>query len=238
MLMLHPSTANANHLLRPGIEVRPLGLREAPALFDAVRQSRQAISQWEAWCTPITVCPMPSCSCSAIEQWHVHAAYDFNIIDRTNGLVIGSVAVNQVSQLNQMANLGYWIREVIPAWHRGRGRPGGGGLRLFQDRSHPAGDRGPGRQPAQPAGRGEGRGDTQMPGPQSPGLSWRTRDAKVFSLVPADLGRRYRCMSDLSHATIKMPRSNFSSLFCRWTEKDTFRNKFSFLVRKCATRAF
>ena len=94
------------------IEVRPLGLREAPALYDAVRQSREAIGQWEAWCTPdYGLLDAKLFLQRSIEQWHVHAAYDFNIIDRSNGLVIGSVAINQVSQLNQMANLGYWVRE-------------------------------------------------------------------------------------------------------------------------------
>ncbi|HZG19074.1 MULTISPECIES: GNAT family N-acetyltransferase [Herbaspirillum] len=111
--MLHPIDRERQIIYCDrAIEVRPLGLREAPALFDAVRQSMQAISQWEAWCTPdYSLVDAKLFLQRAIEQWQVHAAYDFNIIDRTNGLVIGSVAVNQVSQLNQMANLGYWIRE-------------------------------------------------------------------------------------------------------------------------------
>jgi hypothetical protein len=106
--MLHPIDRERQIIYCDrAIEVRPLGLREAPALYDAVRQSRQAISQWEAWCTPdYGLLDAKLFLQRAIEQWHVHA-YDFNIIDRTNGLVIGSVAINQVSQLNQMANLGY-----------------------------------------------------------------------------------------------------------------------------------
>jgi len=94
------------------IEVRPLGLREAPALYDAVHQSAIAISQWEAWCTPdYSLADAKQFLQRSIEQWNMRAAYDFNIIARASGLVIGSVAINQVSTLNQLANLGYWIRE-------------------------------------------------------------------------------------------------------------------------------
>lgn len=94
------------------MEVRPLGLREAAALYDAVDRSRHAISQWEAWCTAdYGLADAKLFLQRAIEQWQAHAAYDFNIIDRSNGLVIGSVAINQISHLNQLANLGYWVRE-------------------------------------------------------------------------------------------------------------------------------
>ncbi|KAF1047368.1 MAG: putative ribosomal N-acetyltransferase YdaF [Herbaspirillum frisingense] len=94
------------------IEVRPLGLREAPALYDAVHQSKRAIGEWEAWCTPdYSLADAKLFLQRAIEQWHVNQAYDFNVIARSSGLVVGSVAINQISQLNQMANLGYWVRE-------------------------------------------------------------------------------------------------------------------------------
>lgn len=99
-------------------EVRPLGLREAPALYDAVRQSVPAISEWEAWCTrDYALADAKLFLQRSIEQWSARAAYDFNVIERPSGLVVGSVAINQVSQLNQLANLGYWVREG----HTGRG---------------------------------------------------------------------------------------------------------------------
>ncbi|MBV8624398.1 MAG: GNAT family N-acetyltransferase [Herbaspirillum sp.] len=94
------------------IEVRPLDVREARALYDAVDHSRQAIGKWEAWCTPTYgLLDAQLFLQRSIEHWQGHAAYDFNVIDRSTGLVIGAVAINQVSQLNQMANLGYWVRE-------------------------------------------------------------------------------------------------------------------------------
>ncbi|MBO9538843.1 GNAT family N-acetyltransferase [Herbaspirillum sp.] len=94
------------------IEVRPLGVREAPALYDAVRHSVRAIGEWEAWCTPdYSLADARLFLQRSIEQWEMRAAYDFNVIERTSGLVVGSVAINQVSQLNQLANLGYWVRD-------------------------------------------------------------------------------------------------------------------------------
>ncbi|NUU03755.1 GNAT family N-acetyltransferase [Herbaspirillum robiniae] len=94
------------------IEVRPLGLREAAALYDAVHRSKRAISEWEAWCTQdYSLADAKQFLQRSIEQWSVNAAYDFNVIERSTGLIVGSVAVNQISQLNQLANLGYWVRE-------------------------------------------------------------------------------------------------------------------------------
>lgn len=94
------------------IEVRPLAVREAPALYDAVHQSAAAISQWEAWCSlDYSMADAKLFLQRSIEQWNLRAAYDFNVIARASGLVIGSVAINQISQLNQLANLGYWVRD-------------------------------------------------------------------------------------------------------------------------------
>lgn len=100
------------------IEIRPLGLKEAPALYDAVRHSLDAISEWEAWCTPnYSLADAKLFLQRSIEQWDMRLAYDFNIIARATGLVIGSVAVNQISHLNQLGNLGYWVR----TGHTGKG---------------------------------------------------------------------------------------------------------------------
>lgn len=172
------------------IEVRPLGLREAPALYDAVRQSRDAIGQWEAWCTlDYGLLDAKLFLQRAIEQWHVHAAYDFNIIDRSNGLVIGSVAINQVSQLNQMANLGYWVREG----YTGRGiaalaaraaasfafsRTGLTRLEIVAQAGNLRSQR-----VAEKAG-----ATLECLARNRLVFHGEPRDAKVFSLVPADLG--------------------------------------------------
>jgi len=94
------------------IEVRPLAVREAPALYDAVHHSRAAIGEWEAWCTPdYSLADAKLFLQRSIEQWRLRAAYDFNVIAQDSRLVIGSVAINQVSALNQLANLGYWVRD-------------------------------------------------------------------------------------------------------------------------------
>ena len=94
------------------IEVRPLGLREASALYDAVHQSAAAISQWEAWCSlDYSLADARLFIQRSIEQWNMRAAYDFNVVARATKEVIGSVAINQISHLNQMANLGYWVRD-------------------------------------------------------------------------------------------------------------------------------
>jgi RimJ/RimL family protein N-acetyltransferase len=94
------------------IEVRPLGLREAPALYDAVHQSAAAISQWESWCSlDYSLADSKQFLQRSIEQWGMRAAFDFNVVARATREIIGSVAINQISHLNQLANLGYWVRD-------------------------------------------------------------------------------------------------------------------------------
>lgn len=173
------------------IEVRPLGLREAAALHDAVRQSLAAISQWEAWCTPdYSLADAKLFLQRAIEQWEVHGAYDFNIIDRSNGLVIGSVAINQISTLNQMANLGYWIRDGYT----------GRGIAAVAARAAAAfafGKAGLTRlEIVAQAGNLRSQRVAEKTGATLECLArnrlvfhGEPRDAKVFSLVPEDLGR-------------------------------------------------
>ncbi|MFJ3058994.1 GNAT family N-acetyltransferase [Herbaspirillum sp. NPDC087042] len=173
------------------IEVRPLDLREVLALYDAVDHSRQAIGQWEAWCTPqYGLLDAQLFLQRAIEHWHGHTAYDFSIIDRSMGLVIGAVAINQVSQLNQMANLGYWIRDGYT----------GRGIAAVAARAAAAfafGKTGLTRlEVVAQAGNLRSHRVAEKIGATLECLArnrlvfhGQPRDAKVFSLVPADLGQ-------------------------------------------------
>jgi RimJ/RimL family protein N-acetyltransferase len=172
------------------IEVRPLGLREAPALYDAVRQSARVISEWEAWCTlDYSLADARMFLQRSIEQWNLHAAYDFNIVARASGLVIGSVAINQISQLNQLANLGYWVREGYT----------GRGIAAQAARAAAAfafGQAGLTRlEIVAQAGNLRSQRVAEKTGATLECLArnrlvfhGEPRDAKVFSLVPADLG--------------------------------------------------
>ncbi|MBP0599137.1 GNAT family N-acetyltransferase [Herbaspirillum sp. LeCh32-8] len=171
-------------------EVRPLGLREAAALYDAVHQSARAISEWEAWCS-LDYSPADAKQFlqRSIEHWNMGAAYDFNVIERPTGLVVGSVAINQISQLNQLANLGYWVRE---------GRTGRG-IAVLAARAAAAfafGKTGLTRlEIVAQAGNLRSQRVAEKTGATLECLArnrlvfhGEPRDAKVFSLVPSDLG--------------------------------------------------
>lgn len=173
------------------IEVRPLGLREAPALYDAVHQSLHAIGEWEAWCTPdYSLADAKLFLQRSIEQWELRAAYDFNIVARLSGLVIGSVAINQISQLNQSGNLGYWVRDGYT----------GRGIAAIAARAAAAfafDKTGLTRlEIVAQAGNLRSQRVAEKTGATLECLArnrlvfhGEPRDAKVFSLVPADLGR-------------------------------------------------
>jgi len=93
------------------IEVRPLQPGEASALLEAVRSSRAEIGRWESWCVESYDLDDATAFLRANEtQWHEGIAYDFNVLSRSSGLVLGSAAVNQIDRENQRGNVGYWTR--------------------------------------------------------------------------------------------------------------------------------
>jgi len=99
-------------------EIRPLELGEASALLDAVRASLVEIGRWESWCVESYALEDASSFLRSVEkQWTEDTAYDFNVVSRSTGLVVGSVSINQINRRNQIGNVGCWTRTTHA--HRG-----------------------------------------------------------------------------------------------------------------------
>jgi ribosomal-protein-serine acetyltransferase len=95
--------------LRSGVDIRPLEMGDAPAVYRAIDESRLEVSRWMDWCRP-------SYGLRDAEEW-VHASlqgrddgtcYQFGIFEGRRFL--GACGLTHVDSAVGVANLGYWVR--------------------------------------------------------------------------------------------------------------------------------
>jgi RimJ/RimL family protein N-acetyltransferase len=92
------------------IRLRPYAPGDAPALFEAARESVGEVFPWLPWCHP-------EYSLAEAEEWARSRAalraegveYDFVILDES-ARFLGACGINQINRLHRFANLGYWVR--------------------------------------------------------------------------------------------------------------------------------
>jgi ribosomal-protein-serine acetyltransferase len=95
--------------LRSRVDIRPLEIRDAPAVLRAIDESRLEVSRWMDWCRP-------SYGLGDAEEW-IRASvqgsdegtcYQFGIFDGRRFL--GACGLTHVDSTTGVANLGYWVR--------------------------------------------------------------------------------------------------------------------------------
>ena len=90
--------------------LRPLGVEDVSAVYEAASASQSEIGRWMDWCKPdLQVSDTREFVQSRMPLWEIDAEYSFGIFDRGDCLV-GCCGLNQVSRLHRTANLGYWVR--------------------------------------------------------------------------------------------------------------------------------
>jgi len=95
--------------LRARVDIRPLQMRDALAVFRAVDESRVEISRWMDWCRP-------TYALQDAEEWiraslrgrEEGSCFQFGIFDGRRFL--GSCGLSHVDEAAGVANLGYWVR--------------------------------------------------------------------------------------------------------------------------------
>lgn len=93
------------------LTIRRLAEEEAPALLEAVRDSLVEVGQWESWCVAgYSLQDAVAVLQEADTRWTEASAFDFYLIARDTGDVLGAVSVNQIHYGNQIGNVSYWIR--------------------------------------------------------------------------------------------------------------------------------
>lgn len=95
--------------LRTRVDIRPLEMRDAPAVFRAVDESRVEISRWMDWCKPTyALHDAEEWISSALRGREDGSCFQFGIFDGRRFL--GSCGLSRVDETAGVANLGYWVR--------------------------------------------------------------------------------------------------------------------------------
>jgi ribosomal-protein-serine acetyltransferase len=83
---------------------------DAPAIFEAVRESVAQVSPWMDWCNPdYSLEDAAEWVSSSAASRHRGEAFEF-IICAGGGRLLGCCGLNQIDRHNRSANLGYWVR--------------------------------------------------------------------------------------------------------------------------------
>lgn len=93
------------------ILIRPLRADDTDAVYEAVRESINEIAPWMSWCHEGYSREETVAFIRSLEGTpDVERDYSFAVIAATTGEFLGTVGLNRIDRLYQMANLGYWVR--------------------------------------------------------------------------------------------------------------------------------
>lgn len=95
---------------RAGVTIRPYRVSDAPALYEAVIESRAELAPWMPWCHPqYSIDDSRSWVELQVANFAQGREYDF-VIAAADGQFLGGCGLNLLDLLNRRANLGYWLR--------------------------------------------------------------------------------------------------------------------------------
>jgi ribosomal-protein-serine acetyltransferase len=93
------------------IKLRPLRIGDAPGIFEAVRESLEALKPWMSWAhDDYREEETRDFINSTIEGWEKGEIFGLAIIDARDGTFLGGSGLNNLNQAYRLANLGYWVR--------------------------------------------------------------------------------------------------------------------------------
>ena len=93
-----------------GIRIRPYRLDDAPAIWQAARESLAELQLWMPWCHPkYSMDEARSWLAVQVPAFQQRTTFEFAITTE-QGAYLGGCGLNQIDALNKRANLGYWVR--------------------------------------------------------------------------------------------------------------------------------
>ena len=92
------------------VHIRPYQVDDAPALWEAVRESLSELQPWMPWCHPAyAIDESRAWLQTQVRAFEDSAAFEFAILS-AEGRYLGGCGLNQIDRDNRRANLGYWVR--------------------------------------------------------------------------------------------------------------------------------
>jgi len=98
-------------LIEGDLRVGPFRPGDAPAFAQAARESAGSLGPWMPWCHA-------AYSEAEAAEWIALCAanvendnsFDLGIYSADRALLLGGMAINQISRFNLLGNIGYWVR--------------------------------------------------------------------------------------------------------------------------------
>jgi RimJ/RimL family protein N-acetyltransferase len=93
------------------VRIRRYRPEDAPALFDAVRESLDELCTFLTWCHPdYRLEESRAFIAKSDSAWEKGEEYNFAILDAAGEILLGGVGLNRIDRVHNFANLGYWVR--------------------------------------------------------------------------------------------------------------------------------
>lgn len=107
----HRQQLLASPIRTPRLLLRPLDIRDAPQLFQAVEESRDTLQPWLPWVAfHKDLAGARRLTQSSAVEWDHHQAFRLAIFPRKGNKLLGVVALELVRPAHDSADLGYWLR--------------------------------------------------------------------------------------------------------------------------------
>jgi RimJ/RimL family protein N-acetyltransferase len=109
--MSAPPPVQFDQLLGDSILVRRTSPDDVEALYEAAIESRAQLHSFMPWChAEYSRDDTIEWLAGRGDVWDTGQSYTFAVVDNGDGRFLGTCGINQVDQLHQRANLGYWVR--------------------------------------------------------------------------------------------------------------------------------
>src|SRR5262245_44656904 len=94
------------------VRIRRYTLDDAIAVAEAARESLRELAPWMPWCHPgYSIDESRSWLEIQVMAFDAGTAFEFAIVSG-DGRYLGGCGLNQIDQINNRANLGYWVRST------------------------------------------------------------------------------------------------------------------------------
>lgn len=96
------------------IRLRPFYETDVDRLFEAVVESKEALSPYLFWCHE-NYSREETASWIALQtsQPEMPEEYNFSVVDDATDALLGGAGISHISYVNRTANLGYWVRSGV-----------------------------------------------------------------------------------------------------------------------------
>lgn len=93
------------------VAARPWQVGDAPALYEAARESIDTVGPWLPWLDDLyRLEDAERWVTDSQQHWARQIEFRFMVHDPVTGRLLGGVGLNHLNQTHRFANLGYWVR--------------------------------------------------------------------------------------------------------------------------------